>query len=128
MAKKGMNVLLISRTEAKLVDAETEIKAACPSVEVAHLAIDYSNFDATLQVSDVERQKIRHTRDLFWMCTVNNSSNQQRVALNTGALLDTGVPEHALTSRLSVPLRLITFVSGQGCCCHRRQGCGRSGE
>ncbi|CAM9382900.1 unnamed protein product [Ectocarpus sp. 6 AP-2014] len=49
MAKKGMNVLLISRTETKLVDAETEIKAACPSVEVAHLAIDYSNFDATLQ-------------------------------------------------------------------------------
>lgn len=70
MAKKGMNVLLISRTESKLVDAETEIKAACPSVEVAHLSIDYSNFDATLQVSEVERpycKYLRHTRDiLFW--------------------------------------------------------------
>lgn len=52
MARKGMNVLLISRTETKLVDAEAELKAACPSVAVEHLAIDYSNFDASLQVSD----------------------------------------------------------------------------
>lgn len=51
MAKKGMNVLLISRTETKLVDVECELKAACPSISVEHLAIDYSNFDATLQVS-----------------------------------------------------------------------------
>lgn len=50
MAKKGMNVLLISRTESKLVDAEAELRSACPSVTVEHLAIDYSNFDATLQV------------------------------------------------------------------------------
>ncbi|CAM9740926.1 unnamed protein product [Hapterophycus canaliculatus] len=49
MAKKGMNVLLISRTETKLVDAEAELKAACPSVTVEHLAIDYSDFNATLQ-------------------------------------------------------------------------------
>lgn len=52
MARKGMNVLLISRTESKLVDAEAELKAACPKVLVEHLAIDYSNFDASLQVND----------------------------------------------------------------------------
>lgn len=53
MAKKGMNVLLISRTETKLVDAEAELKARYPSVSVEHLAIDYSDFNATLQVSSV---------------------------------------------------------------------------
>lgn len=51
LAKKGMNVLLISRTETKLVDAEVELKAAYPSVAVEHLAIDYSNFDASLKVN-----------------------------------------------------------------------------
>ncbi len=50
LAKKGMNVLLISRTESKLVDAQAELQAACPSVTVEHLAIDYSNFDDALQM------------------------------------------------------------------------------
>lgn len=54
IAKKGLNVLLISRTESKLVDAEAELKAACPTIKVEHLAIDYSNFDAAAQVSLVE--------------------------------------------------------------------------
>ncbi|CAM9190786.1 unnamed protein product [Ascophyllum nodosum] len=49
MAKKGMNVLLISRTEAKLVVVEAALKAACPSIDVEHLAIDYSDFDDALQ-------------------------------------------------------------------------------
>lgn len=51
LAKKGLNVLLISRTESKLVDAETELKKACPKIVVEHLAIDYSNFDDVAQVS-----------------------------------------------------------------------------
>lgn len=50
-AKKGLNVLLISRTESKLVAVEAELRAACPSVTVEHLAIDYSNFDTAAQVS-----------------------------------------------------------------------------
>eukprot|EP00903_Cladosiphon_okamuranus_P007631 g7400.t1 len=54
MAKKGMSVLLISRTESKLVGAEAELKAACPKVSVEHLAIDYSNFDASLQAKVAE--------------------------------------------------------------------------
>ena len=53
MAKKGMNVLLISRTESKLVATEEELKAICPKISVEHLAIDYSNFDAALQVSEL---------------------------------------------------------------------------
>lgn len=51
MAKKGMKVLLISRTESKLVDTEAEIKKAHPSVTVEHLAIDYSDFNNALQAS-----------------------------------------------------------------------------
>lgn len=50
IAKKGLNVLLISRTESKLVDTEAELKEKCPKVEVQHLAIDYSNFDDAAQV------------------------------------------------------------------------------
>ena len=61
LAKKGMNVLLISRTESKLVDAEAELKAACPSVAVEHLAIDYSNFDAALQVTEASLTHILFT-------------------------------------------------------------------
>lgn len=53
LAKKGLNVLLISRTESKLVDTEAELKGKCPGVTVEHLAIDYSNFDATAQVSSI---------------------------------------------------------------------------
>ncbi|CAN0334846.1 unnamed protein product, partial [Laminaria digitata] len=49
MAKKGMNLLLISRTESKLVAAEEELKAKCPNISVEHLAIDYSDFDAARQ-------------------------------------------------------------------------------
>lgn len=75
MAKKGMNVLLISRTESKLVDAEAELKSACPSVSVEHLAIDYSNFDASLQVhQDEQKRPTRrctsrwHATPVAWYC------------------------------------------------------------
>lgn len=45
LAKQGLNVFLLSRTEAKLVEVEAELKAAFPSLSFAHLAIDFSNFD-----------------------------------------------------------------------------------
>lgn len=46
LARQGVNVLLISRTESKLVDVAKEIKEKFPKVQVDHLAIDYGNFDA----------------------------------------------------------------------------------
>lgn len=55
MAKKGMNILLISRTESKLVNVEAELQAACPKISVEHLAIDYSSFDEVLQVRNSSR-------------------------------------------------------------------------
>lgn len=48
-AARGMSVLLISRTESKLVAVEKELQAKFGDIEVRHLAIDYSNFDAAAQ-------------------------------------------------------------------------------
>lgn len=45
LARQGLNVLIISRTEAKLVELSQEIQAKYPGVKVLHLAVDYSNFD-----------------------------------------------------------------------------------
>jgi len=45
LARQGLNVLLVSRTESKLVEVEKEIKERYPSVAVDHLAVDYGNFD-----------------------------------------------------------------------------------
>lgn len=50
LAKKGLNVLLISRTESKLMDTSAELKSKHPNVAVEHLAIDFSKFDAGAQV------------------------------------------------------------------------------
>lgn len=46
MAKKGLNILLISRTQSKLDDCQAELKKKY-KVEVRTLAVDYSNFDKT---------------------------------------------------------------------------------
>jgi len=49
-AKKGMSVLLISRTESKLQDVKKEIEAKnYPGVEVSYLVCDYSKFDKAAQ-------------------------------------------------------------------------------
>lgn len=46
MAKKGVSVVLISRTESKLVDVQKEIIAkGYPGVEVKYVVCDYSKFD-----------------------------------------------------------------------------------
>lgn len=53
MAKKGMNIVLISRTESKLKDVQGEITSKYPSVEVIYVVCDYSQFNdkakATIQ-------------------------------------------------------------------------------
>jgi 17beta-estradiol 17-dehydrogenase / very-long-chain 3-oxoacyl-CoA reductase len=49
-AKKGMSVLLISRTESKLQDVKKEIEAKnYDGVEVSYLVCDYSKFDKAAQ-------------------------------------------------------------------------------
>ncbi|GKY94089.1 hypothetical protein MPSEU_000375300 [Mayamaea pseudoterrestris] len=44
-AKQGMNVVLISRTEAKLNEVREEIKKRYANIEVKIVVCDYSNFD-----------------------------------------------------------------------------------
>jgi 17beta-estradiol 17-dehydrogenase / very-long-chain 3-oxoacyl-CoA reductase len=54
-AKKGLSVLLISRTESKLVEVESELQKKYPKVKIAHVAVDYSNFDEKAQVDRLEQ-------------------------------------------------------------------------
>ena len=49
MAKKGLNVVLISRTQANLELCAKELKEKYPKVEVQILAVDYGSFDAAAQ-------------------------------------------------------------------------------
>ncbi|CAM9480930.1 unnamed protein product [Phaeothamnion confervicola] len=45
LARRGLSVLLISRTESKLVEVQKEISSKYPKVKIETLTIDYSNFD-----------------------------------------------------------------------------------
>ncbi|RLN67881.1 hypothetical protein BBJ28_00023148 [Nothophytophthora sp. Chile5] len=47
LAKKGMNVVLMSRTLQKLEDARAEILAKYPKVQVEILAVDFNRIDET---------------------------------------------------------------------------------
>uniref|UniRef100_A0A7S2R322 Very-long-chain 3-oxoacyl-CoA reductase n=1 Tax=Eucampia antarctica TaxID=49252 RepID=A0A7S2R322_9STRA len=49
LAKKGLNVVLISRTETKLQDVKKEIEDKDYGVEVKYVVCDYSNFDKKAQ-------------------------------------------------------------------------------
>ena len=51
-ARKGLSVLLISRSQEKLDACASEIAAKYPQIAVKVLAIDYSNFD------EVARKKV----------------------------------------------------------------------
>ena len=51
LAKHGLNVMLLSRTEAKLVEVEQELKAKRPNVQVRHLAVDFGKFDAAARAA-----------------------------------------------------------------------------
>jgi len=57
LARKGMSILLISRTESKLVDTKKEIKDACPGVDVEHIAIDFGAFDDAKKAAVATRVK-----------------------------------------------------------------------
>eukprot|EP00934_Nitzschia_sp_Nitz4_P003368 Nitzschia sp. Nitz4//scaffold70_size99833//56529//57559//NITZ4_004599-RA/size99833-snap-gene-0.133-mRNA-1//1//CDS//3329557147//3358//frame0 len=49
LAKQGMSIVLISRTESKLQDVKKEITEKYPNVEVTYVVCDYSKFDKALQ-------------------------------------------------------------------------------
>ena len=43
LAKRGVSVMLVSRTKQRLDETAAEIKASCPSVETATVQIDFSS-------------------------------------------------------------------------------------
>lgn len=47
MAKKGINILLVSRTKEKLIETKDELMKKYPKVECKILDIDFSNFNDT---------------------------------------------------------------------------------
>lgn len=51
LASKGLNVLLISRTESKLKNVKKEIEALGKGVQVKYVVCEYSNFDAKAQAA-----------------------------------------------------------------------------
>ena len=55
LAKKGCNIILISRTLSKLNECKTELLAKYPKVQIEVLDIDYSKYDATAskRISDI---------------------------------------------------------------------------
>mmetsp|Transcript_48915 Transcript_48915/g.62784 ORF Transcript_48915/g.62784 Transcript_48915/m.62784 type:complete len:313 (+) Transcript_48915:52-990(+) len=59
LAKKGLHIILLSRTEAKLAATAKEISAKYPNIQVEYVAIDFSNFNSVAQgkVSDVIKSK-----------------------------------------------------------------------
>ena len=49
LARRGLNVLLVSRTQSKLDETKTEISEKFPTVSVKTCQVDFSNFDAESQ-------------------------------------------------------------------------------
>ena len=49
LAKKGLNIVLISRTQSKLEEVKKEIQTKYSGIEVKVIACDYSQFDAAAQ-------------------------------------------------------------------------------
>ncbi|KAL7568717.1 hypothetical protein ACA910_021711 [Epithemia clementina (nom. ined.)] len=49
LAKKGISIVLISRTESKLQEVKSEIEKNCKGVEVKYIVCDYSKFDKSEQ-------------------------------------------------------------------------------
>lgn len=66
-ARKGLNVIIISRTLSKLEELQSDIIKSYPKVEVKILDIDYSNFD------EVQRERVvKLINGLDIGCLVNN--------------------------------------------------------
>jgi len=88
-AKKGMSVLLISRTESKLKDVKKEIEAKnYPGVEISYLVCDYSKFDKAAQ--DTVGKVVR---DLEVGVLVNNVGVSYRYPMFFHELTDSEVQD-----------------------------------
>jgi 17beta-estradiol 17-dehydrogenase / very-long-chain 3-oxoacyl-CoA reductase len=82
LAKKGLNIVLISRTEAKLQEVQKEITSKY-NVEVKYVVCDYSKFDAAAKASV---QKVLNDLDIGIL--VNNVGISYRYPLYFHELSD----------------------------------------
>lgn len=57
LAKQGMSVLLVSRTEEKMVEVEEALKSKYPKLKFDHLLVDFAAFDATTRTAVKEKLK-----------------------------------------------------------------------
>eukprot|EP00536_Pseudo-nitzschia_multiseries_P003990 jgi/Psemu1/64411/estExt_Genemark1.C_640017 len=87
-AKKGMSILLISRTESKLQDVKKEIEAKNYGVEVSYLVCDYSKFDKAAQ-----EKVAKVVKDLEVGVLVNNVGVSYRYPMFFHELSDSEVQD-----------------------------------
>mmetsp|Transcript_7518 Transcript_7518/g.9067 ORF Transcript_7518/g.9067 Transcript_7518/m.9067 type:complete len:262 (+) Transcript_7518:197-982(+) len=110
-AKKGMNILLISRTQSKLDLVAKEIVEKFPGVETETLAVDYSNFD------DDKIEKVRSALEKLggdFGVLVNNVGMSYDFPLyfheltdqKTMDLLNLNVTSTTVMTRLALPIFL----------------------
>lgn len=53
LARKGMSVVLVSRTQSKLDDVAAEVRERCPKVEVETLQVDFATFGDAASLAKV---------------------------------------------------------------------------
>lgn len=63
LARKGMNVVLMSRTQSRLEEARSEILAKYPKVQVEILAVDFNRVDEP-SVRQALQQKLDQVKDV----------------------------------------------------------------
>jgi 17beta-estradiol 17-dehydrogenase / very-long-chain 3-oxoacyl-CoA reductase len=67
LAKRGLSIVLVSRTESKLQDLQKELQEKFPKVVVKYVVVDYSNFDEAAR-----KHLLKETKDLDIGVLVNN--------------------------------------------------------
>lgn len=88
LAKKGMSVMLISRTESKLKDVKKEIEEKYAGIEVDYAVCDYSKFDESAQGKVAEAIK-----DMEIGVLVNNVGVSYRYPMFFHELTDSEVQD-----------------------------------
>lgn len=83
LARKGLNIVLISRTEQKLKMVQEEIMAKYPKIEVSYKVVDYSKFDKKAQ-----DEVASFVKDLKIAILINNVGVGYRFPLYLSELSD----------------------------------------
>ena len=104
LAKQGLSVMMISRTESKLQDVKKEIEAKYPNVKVSYLVCDYSKFDKAAQGKIAKELK-----DLEVGVLVNNVGVSYRYPVFFHELTDDEV-QNLMTMNIDSTVWMTRFV------------------